>query len=246
MRYTKSFFSSQQADSKQSAYEVVPMLIELFQPQSVLDVGCGTGTWLAVFKEHGVNRILGLDGDYVPHDMLLIEPDEFEPIDLNEPPQWERRFDLAISLEVGEHLPLDSASKLVDLLTSAANVIAFSAAIPLQGGRDHINEQWQSFWANLFQERGYKAYDVIRPRVWTNEKVAGWYRQNFIVYAHPDRIGNQLESLLQSEANLAPMLDIVHPYLLVQRNQQPFFSALSLFKWIAYRSAVRLRGLFRV
>ena len=64
--------------------------------------------------------------------------------DLAQPLQIDRRFDLALSLEVAEHLPPECGSEFVQTLTDLSSVILFSAAIPFQGGTDHLNEQWPS------------------------------------------------------------------------------------------------------
>lgn len=143
--YNEGFFQYLQEGSKRSAEQIVPILLELIQPQSVIDVGCGTGTWLSVFCEHGIEDIWGVDGDYVQEEALEIPKDRFLSHDLTKPLALDRKFDLAISLEVAEHLPCDSAEAFVDSLTQLAPVILFSAAIPFQGGVGHVNEQWQEY-----------------------------------------------------------------------------------------------------
>ena len=48
-------------------------------------------------------------------------------------------FALAQSFEVAKHLDQQYALKFVKLLTSCADIVLFSAAIPYQGGVCHIN-----------------------------------------------------------------------------------------------------------
>ena len=60
-----------------------------------------------------------------------------------------RRFDLALCLDVTEHLPRECADPLVTLLTSLAPVVAFSAAIPVQDSYNHVNCQWPAYWFRL-------------------------------------------------------------------------------------------------
>ena len=93
-------------------------------------------------------------------------------------PKINRRFDLAICLEVAEHLSPDIGIHLVKLLTNLSDVILFSAAVPHQGGINHINEQWAEYWQEIFAEHGYEYYDVIRPKIWNNKNVKWWYKQN--------------------------------------------------------------------
>ena len=140
--YTDHFFKDLHDGSDRSAREIIPLVFELIRPRSVIDVGCGSGTWLAVCQEFGVEDILGVDGDYVDEKILTIPKSRFSPRDLRKPFQIGRRFDLVLSLEVAEHLPAESAGSFIDSLTAHGDVVLFSAAIPHQGGMRHLNEQW--------------------------------------------------------------------------------------------------------
>lgn len=173
--YDHAFFTGIDATRYRSARVVVPIVISLVEPTSVVDFGCGTGVWLRAFQENGVKEVLGVDGDWVDD-----RPDAFRVADLNQPIELGCTYDLAISVEVAEHL--QSGEALVDSLVSAAPLIVFSAAIPGQGGVGHINEQWQDYWAERFKVRGFVAADVIRPRIWSDTEVSFWYRQNVILY----------------------------------------------------------------
>ena len=93
------------------------------------------------------------------------------------------KWEMILSLEVGEHLPKECAETFVYSLTQLAPVILFSAAIPFQGGTQHVNEQWQDYWVKHFQNKGYVAIDCIRNRVWGNERVEVWYAQNILIFA---------------------------------------------------------------
>ena len=92
--------------ARDSARIVVPMVVELTHPSSVVDVGCGRGNWLSKFIALGTAKIVGLDGDYLKPSKLLFPADCFHPTDLSSEFQIPAgRFDLAICLEVAEHLP---------------------------------------------------------------------------------------------------------------------------------------------
>jgi len=182
--YDKSFYQNGSRTARLSAAEIVPLMMHLTAPQSVVDVGCGTGEWLSVFKSSGVTRILGIDGQYVPQEQLQIPAENFAAHDLGHLPlNIERRFDLAVSMEVGEHLPTAKAGRFVAELVELAPVVLFSAALPFQGGVQHVNEQWPQYWVQLFHKHQYACIDCIRPRVWANENVAFWYAQNCFVAA---------------------------------------------------------------
>lgn len=78
VHYDKDFFLPLQDGSLRSARQIVPLVIDLVHPASVLDVGCGVGAWLSLFAEHGITELLGVDGDYVQREMLLIPSERLE------------------------------------------------------------------------------------------------------------------------------------------------------------------------
>lgn len=205
--YDQGFYTGIRDHSRRSAGQLVPMLLEMFHPRSVVDVGCGDGTWLNSFRQNGITDVLGIDGDYVDRQTLQIPLDIFKAIDLAKPLKLDRRFDLAISLEVAEHLPPESAATFVKTLTELADRVIFSAAIPGQGGISHLNEQWPDYWAKLFLEQKFAAVDSLRLQIWNNPEVTWWYAQNVIIYERitADRPAEQ--------PPLMP-LPLVHPGLL--------------------------------
>ncbi|GKS12889.1 hypothetical protein YDYSY3_38890 [Paenibacillus chitinolyticus] len=210
--YNSDFFNSQQNGSMKSASEIVPLVLRLINPKSVIDIGCGTGSWLSVFNELGVQEYLGVDGSYVREDMLHIPKENFKNHDLATFLSAEKQYDLVVSLEVGEHLPASSAEIYVDTLTSHGDVILFSAAIPYQGGMNHINEQWPSYWAELFNKKGYIAIDCIRKQVWENANVQWWYAQNTLLYVKHDAI-HRYPSLKDYTSAKSDHLSLIHPRL---------------------------------
>jgi hypothetical protein len=170
-----------------AAEEMVPIMMKLFSPASVVDVGCGLGSWLKVFQDAGIDDITGYDGGYVDIKKLYIDPSRFVPVDLELPIPVSRRADLALCLEVAEHLKITAAETLVNSLVGLSDTIIFSAAIPGQGGQNHINEQWPDWWAELFAKKGYYFYDVFRQRFWNNPNIEWWYRQNMYLVTTPEK-----------------------------------------------------------
>lgn len=163
---------------------IVPLIIKLFSPKNAVDFGCGIGTFLRAFQNHGVEDVTGLDGKWVDRQILTkyISENHFIETDLTQSVKLNRKFDVAISLEVGEHLPEVHAKTLVQSLTNASDVVVFGAAVPFQGGQNHLNEQWPQYWAALFHEFGYIQIDLIRPALWSVEGVQVWYKQNVFAY----------------------------------------------------------------
>lgn len=212
--YQPEFFAGFQAESRKSAEVVAPILLDLLKPLSskplsVVDVGCGTGTWLGAFAAAGVTDYLGLDGDYVNREQLQIPVAHFQPAELTNPLEVKRTFDLAISLEVAEHLPPEKAELFVANIIALAPAVYFGAAIPGQGGTGHLNEQWQSFWAGLFAKHGYVAIDAVRPKVWRDTRVSWWYSQNAILYVRKDMI--ERSPTLAALAAAGVTFDLAHP-----------------------------------
>jgi SAM-dependent methyltransferase len=210
-RYTEGFYKSQQGGSRRSAERIVPLVLELVKVRSVVDVGCGVGTWLAAFAARGVTDIRGIDGDYVSSSQLQIGEDRFVAHDLTEPIRLGERFDLVLCLEVAEHLDQAYAPGLIDSLVKLGPRVLFSAAIPHQGGTHHVNEQWPEYWARLFAAHGYAALDCFRNRIWRDDEVDWWYAQNLLLFV--DRIALEADEGLLREARntVTPPLSLVHP-----------------------------------
>jgi SAM-dependent methyltransferase len=237
MKYTEQFYTDQQAGSLRSAREVVPLILDMLKPRSVVDVGCGVGAWLSVFLDHGVQDVLGLDGAHVPRDMLMIPLKVFQNADLAQPAPIGRSFDLAVSVEVAEHLPMKSAEAFVAFLTSLAPVVIFAAAIPFQGGAEHVNEQWPDFWAGLFKKRGYAVVDAIRPRIWNNENVEPFYRQDLLMFVNESVLGKYPVIEQAHTCTRNGFLSIIHPRIYTGRNRYPLAPPGHLLLW-----ALRLAG----
>lgn len=194
-----------------AAKTIVPLVIELTQPTSVVDIGCGNGEFLSLFREHGVSEVLGVDGDYVDKDLLFIPQEHFKELDISLPFTLDKGYDLALCLEVAEHLAPECASGFIDSLTRLAPVILFSAAIPFQGGTYHVNEQWLEYWAQLFREKGYVPVDALRKKIWSDHQIEFWYRQNMLFFCSEQAIASN-QALAQELAMTNPlMLSVVHP-----------------------------------
>ena len=209
--YTDDFYFKQRGISYESANRVLPLVLSVVPAKSAIDVGCGAGTWTSKLMDCGVSDVLGIDGDYVNLDLLRIPRAAFQAWDLRKPIAIDRRFDLAVCLEVAEHLPPKRAGGLVEDLVKLAPVVLFSAAIPGQGGVNHINERYLSYWANLFAARDYVLVDIIRPAIWNDEKCDGCYRQNAVLFVHKENPLSRLQ--------VASGVDYVHPYLLNAKNE---------------------------
>jgi SAM-dependent methyltransferase len=240
--YSKHFYKGQSIGSFSSAEAIVPYVLEILNIKSVVDMGCGVGSWLSVFLKNGVKDVLGFDGSWVDTDMLQIPNDCFRACDLKQLGPVERTFDLAMSVEVAEHLPESCAEDFVDKLTSFSKMVLFAAAIPCQRGRHHVNCQWPEYWADLFRKRGYLPVDVIRRHFWQNENIEYWYRQNILLYIEQEAL-KQLPTFIQMGSGANRMLSTVHPACFLRYAdpaRMSFMRTVGFLPKIAYYSGFRI------
>lgn len=217
MTYSTEFFTSRRAKTLASAQPIVEHVWEAIKPKTVLDVGCATGIWLAQAQKQGAQTIRGIDGPWVPRKELEIDEDFFLEHDLshNNPNDIDC-YDLALCIEVAEHLAPDAADRFIDFLTSHADAILFSAAIPGQGGTGHVNEQPQSYWYKKFSDRKFECFDIVRPYFWNDSSINVIYKQNMLLYVRTESAFHNL--LLEGEYENSKVtthfsLDRIHPYL---------------------------------
>lgn len=213
--YTKSFFDINKESSTPSALMVLGVLKRFYAVDSVVDFGCGSGAWLAGAEQHGATVLKGYDGPWQDKAALASASIDFTQINMEESlPKLERRYDLAISVEVAEHLSSSRADIFIDTICSASDVVVFSAAIKYQGGTNHINEQPQSYWIKKFENRGYECFDLFRATLWDNEDVKWWFRQNILLFV---KKSSQAVDKVELRANSHHLYDVVHPFNYVRK-----------------------------
>src|SRR6056297_3236622 len=235
--YSNEFFDGIESRAFQSARAVDPVLRRYIHFTSVIDFGCGRGAWLKAFQEQGASEIEGLDGPYVDQSKLLIPRECFRATDLSGDIVIENKRDLAMSLEVAEHLPRRSSEKFIHALCSASDWVLFSAAIPGQGGTHHINEQWPEFWKKLFDENGFSRLDVMRAPLLFDERVAPCYKQNMFLFGKRPLDGQMQRLFEQSEK-----LDME---IFMKRRVVPWKSASGVARELALASARALKRRWR-
>lgn len=240
--YTRAFYTKRAAHKAQSARQILSWLFQQLggAPESLVDFGCGVGTWLNAAKDQGVREALGFDGKWIMEKSVRLGPGEFRYENLETTIELEHPFAMAMSLEVAEHLDARHAATHVHNLTRAADRVLFSAAIPGQGGTHHVNEQWPGYWAERFHEEGFRCFDTVRPRFWNDAAIPYWYRQNTFLFANQSAISASpwLQKLAENPAK--PPQSLVHPELWQQR---PF--AQTQRRWQQLKGEARSRLLRR-
>lgn len=216
--YNHFFYKNQLLESKNSAKYIVPIINDWFQPKSIIDVGCGVGAWLDIWKnsKNGV-EVMGIDAGFVERSLLLIDvSNEFIEADLNNKLPKLKKYDLAMCLEVAEHLDENRADSFVEDLTSLSDIVLFSAAIPGQEGTQHINEKFLKYWIDKFNQNGYKCFDVIRPMIWEVDSISWWFRQNIVLFV---KNGTNIKTDL-SNMQTFNCFDLVHKELLIHKTNR--------------------------
>jgi len=186
--YDAAFQNMAATGSAYAARRIISAVRTIVPVQSVVDIGCARATWLREWRQQSVDDIVGVDGDYVDRSKLEIDPACFVVADLAAPFKLGRRFDLAQSLEVAEHLPPARAGGFAADLVALAPVVLFSAAAPGQGGEHHLNEQPGEYWQRIFLDHDYAAIDCLRPLLAREARIPAWYRYNLVLYVRRDHL----------------------------------------------------------
>ncbi len=195
--------------SSVAADVLVPLIMERVQPTSVLDLGAGVGSFMRSFLDHGVDDVAGVDlGGFDPA-LFVVDPALVDQGDLSEPVDRGRRYDLAMSLEVGGYL--SAHDTLVGSLVRHAPVVVFSAAVPSQDVLHQPHGAFPSTWARRFAAHDYVMLDVFRPVLWDDPRLPFWFRQNVLLFVHRAHLDDHPE--LAEPAPASAPVDIVHPEL---------------------------------
>jgi SAM-dependent methyltransferase len=194
--------------------------MDLVRPASVIDFGCGVGTWLQEFSRHGVVDVFGIDGRAVNVAELKIAANRFKRHRLDQPLRLDRRFDLALCLDVAEEVPEPRADHLIQTLTQTSPIVCFSAAIPSQGGPQHVNEQWPEYWIRRFEAHQFQFIDAIRPRIWNHPIVEFWHAQNVVLFVHEEVLWQSTMLRQEWERSSRQQVAMVHPRLFLRTAQE--------------------------
>jgi len=172
------------------------LVLRLFPSSSIVDIGCGQGLALRALSAADPRLTLrGFDDSptaiaRTEAHQLLVSPLDIVALTRRQALAFSREagpFDLALCLEVAEHLPSWHCGKLLDILTCAPRLI-FSAAHPNQGGTLHVNERPASYWIARLAERGFRLSpcdDELRAAL-AALALPPWYKKNVHAFEKTD------------------------------------------------------------
>jgi len=185
--YSAEYFAhTVETAAVESSPDIAQAIVADFAPRSVVDVGCGTGALLDAMRAHGCD-VFGYEYskaaiEYCRKRNLPVERFDVEKDQV----AGARRCDVVVSMEVAEHLPAAVAERYVAMLAGLAPVVVFTAAIPGQGGNDHVNEQPHEYWIEKFSAHGF-VLDRDTTQRWRADwqrggRVRDWYYRNLMVF----------------------------------------------------------------
>ena len=163
-------------------------LYDELKSNSVLDLGCGVGSYLEGFFNAGCRDLLGIELNfdkakkYIVDNIFsfIIEGDATTDLNLN------RKFDCVVSFEVGEHIEPDGTEMFIDNLTLYSNrYIILTTASPGQRGTGHINLRNKDFWIKSITVKGflYRKDLVEKYRIaWKKFNVEKYILNNLMVF----------------------------------------------------------------
>jgi len=187
--YDANFFKS--LEKYRPIYHFLADIITThLKPRSVIDWGCGCGYLLEKLLMNGITDIHGIEGS---KEVVPFIPESLIPfINIADVLLCDSAgYDLAISIEVGEHLKEKDSAKFVNnICNSADKYIWWSAAQIGQNGTGHINCRPLSWWEKVFEEVGLfepdweLTYQIKQEMLKNNLLVLGynWLHSNLIIW----------------------------------------------------------------
>ena len=157
-----------------SARTISDSIVAEFNPKRVVDVGCGTGALLEALQERGC-EVFGLEYSNAGLSYCRARGLNVAKFDLEHDifEHSGQEFDVAISMEVAEHLPESTANSYINLLTRLSPAIVFTAAPPGQRGSDHVNLQPAAYWIAKYRDRSFEHLEEPSRRWQERWKAAG-------------------------------------------------------------------------
>lgn len=159
---------------------ILPLVMPLVSPRSVVDWGCNRGFWLEEALNLGAEHVQGFD--MIRYDDLFRIPQQsFRQVDFEKDTPTSKA-DLGISLENIEHVSPARADILHAAICDSCDTVLFSGATVGQGGTHHVNERNHSYWHTKFAREGFVMMDIVRWCIKDDPNIYQWYKDNIFLY----------------------------------------------------------------
>lgn len=196
-------------------------IISSLQPKSVIDVGCGIGLLMNQLAKNDID-VLGIEGTWLQDESMIMSPEKYLRLDLENSFTIQRKFDVCCCIEVAEHLDPSRADGFIKDICALSGAVVFSAAIAGQGGKGHKNEQWQEYWCSKFESNGFSTFDLFRDRFRRDNKMLPWLQQNVLLFLDKQhRLADELIAF-QIEPEMANMIHPTYHEKIMRRTRRSF------------------------
>jgi len=149
------------------------------QAKTVVDFGCGLGDYAKAFKAYGYN-VEAYDGN--PNTETLSNGIG-KVLDLSKPFYLNKKFDVVLSLEVGEHIPAEFEDQFITNITKHAKKhLVISWAIEGQGGSGHVNCKNSDYIIAQIMPRGFKFNFNDSEKIRKAATNASWFGYTIMVF----------------------------------------------------------------
>jgi len=185
----KTFYKKTLRPDRQQSYKLIAKFIKRItwpEINSIVDYGCGAGWNLHHLKFYGITDLVGIEPN---RDALSVMDDDIKKCvsfrSLKRKINLDRKFDIALCIEVAEHLESKYADLIIENITRHSDLLIFSAATPDQGGWGHINEQPFEYWEAKLNKVGFYCNKETTAQFRTYLRAKGakkWYCKNITVF----------------------------------------------------------------
>lgn len=182
--YKTQYYAKRIEDPWRSeANQIGIVLMNYFEPESVIDFGCAVGAHLEPFHKNNI-AVQGVEGNKKGIEYAVIPKKYISHHDLRKPFDSNRKYDLAISIEVAEHIPQQFDDVYVNSICASASNIVITAAPPGQGGTHHVNEQPNEYWIDKFERRGFSYRENANKELAAQFEVSNstWVEENLLIF----------------------------------------------------------------
>lgn len=170
-------------EAVKDAEQFAEVVLDIYDPTSILELGCGTGTLLYPYLERGIH-VHGVDLSETAKEESALPDSAFEIHDLTQPYTPNQEYDIVICVEVLEHIPPKAADTIVESISSAGDTAIVTAAPPGQGGTHHVNEQPSGYWIEKFEQHGMEYISCQSTRIKNTLELSeiSWVQKNLLVF----------------------------------------------------------------
>lgn len=180
--YNDEFFEWHVKYAHEYQVKTFAWFIEKYQPKSVIDFGCGIGSYL----QSAYNKGIKVKGFEISESAEKYTHGSIQPfiyyMDCTKP-IYTGTYDCALSFETAEHIDPAGTDQFIDNIKRAAGkYILFTAAPPGQEGCGHINMHPREWWVEKFNLPVNETMTKEISEAWAEIGCPAYISSNLIVF----------------------------------------------------------------